>query len=97
MYFYLWNQWQILPEKSLVRKLELLFTFYTISYLRLHDKPILTSYFSIFGIQWQLLPEKPPVKKFHFDTLYGSSRRRLSPPTSHTTGHAVPHPAVQLT
>ena len=26
-----------------------------------------------------------------------SSRRRLSPPTSHTTGHAVPHPAVQLT
>ena len=28
---------------------------------------------------------------------YGSSRRRLSPPTSHTTGHAVPHPAVQLT
>ena len=27
----------------------------------------------------------------------GSSRRRLSPPTSHTTGHAVPHPAVQLT
>ena len=21
----------------------------------------------------------------------------LSPPTSHTTGHAVPHPAVQLT
>ena len=26
-----------------------------------------------------------------------SSRRRLLPPTSHTTGHAVPHPAVQLT
>ena len=30
-------------------------------------------------------------------TARGSSRRRLSPPTSHTTGHAVPHPAVQLT
>ena len=30
-------------------------------------------------------------------TAMRSSRRRLSPPTSHTTGHAVPHPAVQLT
>lgn len=29
--------------------------------------------------------------------LTRSSRRRLLPPTSHTTGHAVPHPAVQLT
>ena len=29
--------------------------------------------------------------------LVWSSRRRLLPPTSHTTGHAVPHPAVQLT
>ena len=29
--------------------------------------------------------------------LERSSRRRLLPPTSHTTGHAVPHPAVQLT
>ena len=28
---------------------------------------------------------------------FRSSRRRLLPPTSHTTGHAVPHPAVQLT
>ena len=34
-----------------------------------------------------------------FESAYasGSSRRRLLPPTSHTTGHAVPHPAVQLT
>ena len=30
-------------------------------------------------------------------TVFRSSRRRLLPPTSHTTGHAVPHPAVQLT
>ena len=32
-----------------------------------------------------------------FNDLIRSSRRRLLPPTSHTTGHAVPHPAVQLT
>ena len=28
---------------------------------------------------------------------FRSSKRRLSSPTSHTTGRAVPHPAVQLT
>ena len=43
-----------------------------------------------------------PVRLFSglsapFFTFSRSSRRRLSPPTSHTTGHAVPHPAVQLT
>ena len=47
MYFYLWNQWQILPEKSLIRKYRLSFTFFTIQHLWLFIKSILGDYFSI--------------------------------------------------
>ena len=43
MYFYSWNQRQILPEKSLIRKFRLLLTFYTIQYLHSYDKSNLDS------------------------------------------------------
>ena len=43
MYFYLWNQWQILPEKSLIRKFRLLLTFYTIQYSHSYGKSNLGS------------------------------------------------------
>ena len=43
MYFYLWNQWQILPEKSLIRIFRLLLTFYNIQYLRSYGKSNLGS------------------------------------------------------
>ena len=51
----------------------------------------------------QLILEKripcKPGEPEKVDSVYvrKSSRRRILPPTSHTTGHAVPHPAVQLT
>ena len=47
MYFYLWNQWQILPEKSLIRKYRLSFAFFTIQHLWLFIKSILGDYFSL--------------------------------------------------
>ncbi len=43
MYFYLWNQWQILPEKLLIRKFRLLLTFYTIQHLHSYGKSNLGS------------------------------------------------------
>ena len=44
MYFYSWNQRQILPEKSLIRKFRLLLTFYTIQYLHSYGKSNLGSH-----------------------------------------------------
>ena len=44
MCFYPWNQWQILPEKLLIRKFRLLFIFYTIQYLHSYGKSNLGSF-----------------------------------------------------
>ena len=55
MYFYLWNQWQILPEKSLIRKYRLSFAFFTIQHLWLFIKSILGDYFSILPYPWYFL------------------------------------------
>jgi len=38
MYFYLWNCWQIFAGKLIMRKIRLLFAFYTIQDLCLYGK-----------------------------------------------------------
>lgn len=45
------------------------------------------------NIKFVLLPVANQRFKIDVDRVGGGFRR----PTSHTTGHAVPHPAVQLT
>ena len=70
MYFYPWNQWQILPEKSLIRKFRLLRTLYTIQYSHSYDKSNLDS---------RLIRTTPPNISFYLPTYL---KRSWSDPTS---------------
>ena len=55
MYLYLWNEWQILPEKSFVRTLRLLLMFYTIQHLPIYIKPNLGSQITVHFVHSNLV------------------------------------------
>ncbi len=83
MYFYLWNQWQILPEKSLIRKYRLSFAFFTIQHLWLFIKSILGDYFSLLPYPLLFIHHYPETykPKFHCRRQSGMNFGYVHPST----------------
>jgi len=63
MYFYLWNQWQILPEKSLIRKYRLSFTFLLYSIYGYLSSPFWAIIF-LFFLKSRVYNPYSAMKKF---------------------------------